>query len=268
MKRKVQISKDPVRLRAAIEAGISMRAIAERDGVTHSTVSQRAKRYGIPALDLRRARHCVLFPELREFLDGSLVGGGSLLSHHPERKTAFYTQASTKRAYLEWIREQLRGLGVEPEGEIVPMVTKRQRRKEHECWRYSSRSYYELRAILDRWYGKGAKDIPKDFELTPKAALLWYLRSGYFSFGSLDVWKKHPRIYFSVARYSHAGIQCLFREFQRIGCHPSLGRSGCKIILPFADIKRFLEYIGPCPGPCPKELEMVFGHKWHIATGR
>lgn len=263
MKRRSQISKDPARLRAAIKAGISMRMIAEYDGVTHNAVSQRAKKYGIPALYVFRARHCVLSSEIQEFLDGLLVGGGSLLSHHPERKTAFYTQASTERVYLEWIREEMRKFGIEPEGEIISMTTKKKGGKNHKCWRYSSCSYYELSAILKHWYRKDTKDIPENFKLTSQVALMWYIRSGHFSFGSLDLQKKYPRICFSVARYSYAGIQNLIRELEGIGFHPRLyqGRSGCKIILPFADAESFLEYIGPCP----EELETIFGHKWRIA---
>lgn len=266
--KKRQISKNPEQLRAMRDQGTSWKEIAQLDGVSCNTVSRRAKRLGIspcPHL-LLRARHCLISPDLLQLLDGLILGGGCLMSHHPSLKTAFYTQASTELKYLEWIREELRGFGVDPEGEITRMVTRSPGGKKYRYWRYASRSYYELAEVLNRWYGGQGKDVPQDIELTPRLALLWYLRGGHFSFGSLDVWRGKPRICFSVGRYSLGGIQYLLGELKEVGCDPRLyrGASSCKVVIPFSDVPRFLDYIGPCP----KELEKVFGHKWRIATRR
>lgn len=267
-RKKRQISQSAEQLQVLRDQGISWGAIARIDGVSRSTVSRRARRFGIspcPYL-LFRARHCLISSDLFQFLDGLILGGGCLMSHHPSLETAFYTQASTKIEYLWWIRKELRRFGIDPEGGITRMVTRKSGGKEYQCWRYVSRSYYELTVVLRRWYGRQGKDVPQDIEITPRIALLWYMRGGHFFFGSQDVKKRKPRIRFSVGRYSSEGIQRLLRELKKIGCDPKLyqGSSGCKIVIPFSDVRLFLEYIGPCP----KELERVFGHKWRIATGR
>jgi len=233
-----------------------MREIAKIDGVSPMAVSRRAKKYGIEPKYIFRAKHCVLSPGLRELLDGLLLGGGSLVSHHPKKKTYFFTQASTKLPYIKWIAEQLNKSGIEPQGKIVPMTENRFHQRS-QYWRYTSWAYYELTEIWFRWYRKGKKEVPPDLKLTPTIALLWYLRGGYLGKGN--------KIRFAVTRYSSQSFQRLRQELRRIGCQSRLYLHSKKVIeLPSVDSKRFLDYIGPCP----KKLQKVLGYKWRIDKKR
>lgn len=243
-------------LQNMIEKGTSLREIARNEGVSHHTISQWAKKFGLPTDIYRKtAKHCNLSPELIEFLDGLLLGRGTIVCRHPN--TAYLSLAFNRKEYLEWISQELQKLGIEQKGQIKKMVGKR---KQYSSWRYESWSYYELVEIRKRWYQKRKKAIPQDIRITPQVGLLWYLGSGYLEIQTKKRKTPFLRIRFSLGRYSEDEVRNLVKKIEEAtSCKVKIYH--CKPLkITITPPEKFLSFIGPCP----EELKPLFGKKWKI----
>lgn len=257
--------KDPEWLRKQIkEEHRSLGQIARSEGVSVPTITKWAKRAGLSRSAYRKIQRSIFYPTgateaerkaiqqgLQEWVDGLLLGGGSLISRFPD--SAHYTQASVHRVYLEWIKEKFAQYGIGQRGKIGPMLPQKGRVE----WRYESSSHLELGTHYNRWYGSGKKTIPEDFDFSPLVGLLWYLRGG-----SLERDKRRKgeviRINFSVFRYTQSERDRLVAYLAQLRCKPVCGSYRNSVKIRIYRLEPFFDYIGDCP----PELVSVLGYKW------
>ncbi|MBC7074439.1 hypothetical protein H5T58_03625 [Candidatus Parcubacteria bacterium] len=230
----------------------SIRAVARSLGLHHKTLLETMKKWGIEGPKGTRASHCVLSSKLCEFLDGLLLGGGSLSQKWPHGVAISFS--SVESQLVQWIKKELKNLGIE--GQIY---TKKEGRGRKPSFVYESRDYYELLSLKNRWYRKGKKDVPKDLILTPQVCKLWFILGG-----SLQVKGKRAALRFWVGRFSKEGVEHLLGQLRSLGISPKLYcyPPKIKILWIGSKLEVFSDYIGPCP----EELEGLFGHKWKILT--
>jgi len=231
---------------------IPVKMLAEILGLHRSTVTKRVKSLGLSISEPKQPKHIQLVPQLKELLDGLLLGGNALSL---KRKSAFFVATSKEPEYISWIAKQLKECGIELEGRGIY--------QKHCSYVLITRSYYEFRSLYERWYSQGKKEVPPDLKLTPKILLLWFIRGGH-----IEVAQKKPQraIRFWVGRYSPCSREHLIKELQEIGFKPALyvGRRISMIRIGPRDFSYFFDYIGPCP----QDLEKTFGHKWALALSR
>jgi len=239
----------------------SFRSVARELGVSPTVVWKQARQFGLKSrFPARKPLHCELTSDLREILDGLLLGGGSLIAKVPG--AAYFTQTSRYKEFLRWISKILVSHGIEQKGIICKMAHKGPNAN---SWRYASKTYFEFYDIYQRWYSHGKKQPPEDLVLTSKVAFLWYLRGGYLEVDRRCSPRKRPhiRIKFSVGRFVAKHRQFLAQLLQ-VHCGIRAIVYGTKIIIPQDSVGVFFSHIGPCP----KELQHIFGHKWILTLPR
>ncbi len=233
----------------------SFRRIAREIGVSSTLVWKKAHQFGLESrFSARKPLHCELTSDLREILDGLLLGGGSLIARVPG--AAYFTQTSRYKEFLQWISQMLASYDIEQKGTICKMARKG---PNVNSWRYASKTYFEFYDIHQRWYSHGKKQPPKDIVLTSKVAFLWYLRGGYLEIDRRCPPRKrsHIRIRFSVGRFAVEDRHFLARLLQ-LHCGIRAIVYDTKIVIPQDSVSTFFSYISHCPG----ELQHIFGHKW------
>lgn len=205
--------------------------------------------------------HCESGPKLTKLFDGLLLGGGSLTAGAGNSSASFRTMVSLeKKPYLEWVKAQLRAVGM-TQIKIIPFGCQ----NNPQSRLLYTGDYYELFPIYWRWYGKGKKDIPGEFELTSNIALCLFLRAGNLE---ITDGKKRKAIRIWIDRYSPRARKHLISEFHKIGIHPALYemKKGTMLRIASAESPLFLKFIGECP-EYPKSLKDAFGYKWDVIRG-
>lgn len=130
----------------------------------------------------------VLINELKEFLDGELLGDGHLnpVTYNGIVTSVRYQHGSSKKRYLQWLGMVLTNYGIKRCGNI--------RKRLHEIptsksicidYHYCSKSYRELVSYYSRWYPNRKKIVPKDLKLTPVTVRQWYIGDGSIYKGTL-----------------------------------------------------------------------------------
>ncbi|MCD6270857.1 hypothetical protein J7J24_00675 [bacterium] len=216
-------------------------------GLSKSSIYKRARNLNLP-------HHRQMFPkvrisqEMKEVVDGLLLGGAALM---PEGKQAYFVARSQQKIYLEWVLKMLREVGISPDKKGV----ERWRR----FWQAKTKFHYELMLFYKRWYPHGRKDVPLDLKLTPRVALLWFIRGGHLE---INDGKPQRALRFWIGRYSVNGRNQILKELQAIGLKPAFYVSDriAMIRIGPGDLDTFFNYIGPCP----PELQEIFGHKWML----
>ena len=248
--------KDPAWLREQyIEKQRSAKDIAIEMGVTASTISYWLSKAGIPKRDpgefrhLAQANHRVLSKYALEFIEGELLGDGSLGSR--SQWSAHYLHSSKYKEYIDWLAEKLLSFGIKQSGNIVikhPSVG-------HIAYSYKSLDYEELKPIRDEWYPQGKKIVPRDLVLTPLMVRQWYIGDG-----CLDTGKRGRRPSINLATYGFPikdviRLTSLLRE---LGFNARRQSSNNTIDISAYSVTRFLDWIGPCPS----DIQGVYGYKW------
>ena len=235
----------------------SINQIASRLGCSHDTVCQRLREEGVVvrpvglATHIKRGHHISLSRPLLEILEGELLGDGSITSSRAF--SARFSETSKYRLYVEWLREQCmthRLLG-EPIRENIRV----RRGKQHSEFVFRSFAYEELLILRHRWYPNGRKIIPKDFHLTPRKALHWYLGDGGFSPSRWPNGK--PYIILYTNGFSDDDRKILIEELAKVGVETHSEKRGT-LYVTAKTTPKFLKYIGPCP----KAIEEIYGYKW------
>ncbi len=215
------------------------KVIAGICGVSPGTIARWRRAHHSAMFLPKKPRHCPSTPEMKELLDGLLLGAGHL-SFGTGEKSAFYQVSFETKGYLEWVDRCLEEVGID-------RVSIRKDPNNSKEWMLRTAAYYELLPIRDRWYDRGARDVPADLSLTSKIALHWFVRGGHLEISSGKV-RKAVRLW--VYRYSHAGRELLLRELQKIGIeNPKIYnlRMAAVIRIPTAQSCKLLDYIGDCP---------------------
>lgn len=195
-------------------------------------------------------------PHHIEVIEGLLLSDGTITSYPPTSK---FQIGSTNKEFLEWLSGVF-GLfsGDVCLSETSDQIAHRNRETgfspDADSKEYSD--YYRLRTmadnrlngIRDRWYVKGEKKIPNDFQLTSRSAKMWYIGDGHIR-GTGK--RRQNRVAISNRSFDVDRCISILREQ---GFYPTSSGSNDHLLLSVSDTQKFFDYIGsPVPG---------FEYKW------
>jgi hypothetical protein len=183
----------------------------------------------------------------REVLYGALLGDGSLITHK-NATNAYFSYLSKSKQHVEYVTSFL-----------SPYITQAgiytgnyYDKRTNQTYYHSVAKTYVNEAFTcekQHWYPCGKKIIPNDLILTPLTCLIWYIGDGCIA---------HSK----NTQYIKLATQCFSKEDQEKILLPQLiefeahlikadtsknGEQQYFIYIPRRKIKKFLEYIGPCP---------------------
>jgi len=216
----------------------SSTVMAKIAGCGRITILNWLHRFDIPVRSSFEANRNYLniSQELLDLLEGELLGDGCIQMH--SQRSARYNHGSKYKEYVEWLSMIFADLGLEQSGKINKYWDEKYSTF---GYFYQSRSYPELVPLRQRFYPKGEKIVPKDLILTPIMVRQWLIGDGCLHNHA----KKRPYIDFNTQDFDKASIN---RLLQKLG----------------AKDLDFLKWIGPCP----KEIENIYGYKWDYQDNR
>lgn len=255
---------------AFTKEGKFMKEIAQELGVNRNILAQRLRVLGVPSRNrsernhLSRGHHLVLSKEATEFLEGELLGDGSLESRTPF--SGCYSHTSKHNEYMLWLREQLSQYGIETSriyerrqsGEHLAELNNNPKlaKRVYISFGLTSKAYDGLRTLYEKWYPDGEKRVPLDLELTSLIARQWYIGDGSLA---------HPRngnawIILCTQGFKKEEVLYLIKQLQIWGIKSTRQKSANSIYIGPRAVKKFLDWIGPCP----HKIVSVYGYKWAI----
>ena len=219
----------------------SIRQIAKIHNYNRSAIYRWLKKFNIPTRSISEANHlikanyCNLSDIARQWIDGELLGDGSL---QPRSKhSASFTYTSKHKEYIEYVSNTLKSFRIKQAGKI-----RKRYHKDFNCYDYNycSLSYKELLSIRKRWYPNGKKLIPRNLELTPLV-----LRQEMIGDGCL----KHSKngksfIILSTHGFPIEDVGWLVSQLNELGFKSSRQPSENSIYISTYSTKQFLKYIG------------------------
>lgn len=230
------------------EKGRSTCDIAGDFGCNPATIYYWLQKHGILIRRLLE-NHVVLSPLALEFLEGELLGDGSLMfSSHC--KSARFSYSSKHYDYLVWLSKELQRAGIQQSGTLYH----HQHKAGYTWWQYQSRHYRELAALKNRWYPDGKKAVPEDIKLTPLVVRQWYLGDGSLCCSR----RQRAWIEFCTDGFSPAGVKLLADKMAALGFNVTFQAKKNRVRLSARSVYDFFDYIGPCP----PEIKHVYGYKW------
>lgn len=120
----------------------------------------------------RKEHHVEITKELKEFLDGLLLGDGNLTIGKGS-KGAYYSHGDKNFDYIKWLSNKFRDFGIKQCGKITIL--------NKIVYRYKTLTYIEFNKITKEWYPNGKKQISKNLIVTPTILRNWYIGDGNFS---------------------------------------------------------------------------------------
>lgn len=227
---------------------LSIAQIAEELKIDSSSVRRWLKNYNIHSRSKGEGRHlrnkenhCNLSPEAIEWINGELLGDGCI--QKSSNYTVKFGYSSKHPEYIEYIRDTLKGFGIEQAGKINKYY-----HKTMDCYsyHYCSLCYPELMIIYKKWYPNNKKTIPNDIQLTPLT-----LRQHYIGDGCLTHRDDcRPYIHLATCGFSISGVELLIRQLIELGINATRVITSNAISIPVDSTKDFLKYIGECPVKC------------------
>ncbi len=247
--------------------------IAKEQNVDPATICYWLKKLGIQSRSisdancLAQGNHVKLTSEAIEFIEGELLGDGSI---QPQNKySAIYAHTSKHIEYLEWLSETFDGFGIKQCGKINKgTLDTRLQFKNSISYLYASLSYPELLPIRNKWYRlynpatdplnwrhKYIKIVPRNIKLTPLVCRQWYIGDG-----SLHHKKYKKYQYNSILLCSEGfpifDIEFLVKKLNELG-FKSTKQKDNNIYISMKSTPAFLKYIGECPINC-------YQYKWAL----
>jgi len=251
-----------------VQNDLTQKQIGEMLGVSRSTISVWLRKYGIsknsPYIN---GNHVRLSSEALQFLEGNLLGDGTL-SIFGSEVSARYSHGSKFRDFLsDYLEPRLHKFNIDVSGRIY---------KDGRVFQLVTKMYRELRPLFERWYAPSSKPkrrfekhVPDDIALTSSVIREWYIGDGCLLRDSNR--KNHAArgVRLATNGFTHSEVQLLADKLGALGLKPKIrgqknyGRfvgwiivlTGLDNIIPFFDII----------GPCPPELESIYGYKWPLA---
>lgn len=230
-----------------IEEEILTVQIAKLCGVYNTTIGKWLKRFNISRYSRAKAahlsgtnHHCNLKPQAIEWLNGELLGDGSIQYVSPY--SAYFVYSSKYFEYIEYIKSTLKLFGLEG-GKIIKRYHKE---RNYYSYFYRTYCYAELLPLRNKWYPEGKKIIPKDLKLTPIT-----LKQEYIGDGSL-IHIKDGRPYVSLCTngFSVSDVEWLLKQIINLGIKATRQPAVNIIAISTHSTKDFLNYIGNSPVKC------------------
>jgi hypothetical protein len=194
----------------------------------------------------------ILSDEENQILNGCLLGDGHL--RKPRGQSSYFQYKSSQLFHVEYIYNwfgRLASQGYKDGPRSYSYYDKRYKKTfiGYIFCTQSNITFYKLR---QQWYPEGKKIVPRDLELTPLTCLLWYIGDG-----SLSKAKQH-NIKLSTDGFKSNDVDFLIETLNKLGFEAtkvSVRRNQYAIHIPRRNVKKFLDYIGPCPVEC-------YSYKW------
>ncbi len=211
-----------------------------------------------------RSNHVDLSSTALQFLTGELLGDGCL--HRPSRLSARYVHGSKHKAYLQWLSTSLSSFGIRQIGKIQQIVGSNHVVKAYTSYLYTSAHYVELLPLWRKWYRRATEEekgrrsikiVPKDLKLTSLTCRQWYLGDGCLVKDSSDYIKM------ATCGFTDPEVSFLIEKLKELDLRVTRYKSKDLSILT-RSTKAFLDYIGPCP----TQIEGVYGYKWDYRARR
>lgn len=198
---------------------------------------------------------------LQDFMNGTLLGDGSVRSAKPKYGNYFYYKLTAKdKRLLLWHGKILENFGIR-----FYITVDNKNIGTHSLGFYMNR-YDSLSNVYNNWYqkldGKNFKTVPKDLKLTPATLLFWYLGDGCLIRRKNDD-NRIPFIVLATNCFSRNDIDFLITKLKELNLnfYPVKYKSGftgksCGYCLysntQDGTVFRFFQTIG---FECPKEIE-------------
>ena len=240
---------------------LSTHQIAKEVNAGSTTIWNWLYKFNIPTrsksegIHLAKANHCNLSQEAKEWIDGELLGDGSLQSENSY--SAKFVYGSKYLEYIQYVSDTLKSFEING-GKIRKTYykpgEKTGQKRDCYCYFYQSLSYAELSSIRKRWYPKGKKIVPKDLELTPLTCRQWYIGDG-----CLEHDKRTKKGGFYIILYTNgfpvSDVRWLISKLKRLNLKTTRLPSNNSIPVSAHSTQNFLNYIGKCPVKC-------YQYKW------
>jgi len=231
---------------------LSIYEIAKLCGVNYQIIRYWLIKYNIPlrsyseATYLAEMNHCKLSQEAIYFINGELLGDGSLKSISPY--SALFNYGSKYLEYIRYIKDTLKSFGIKQAGNINKHYY-----KNLDCYtyHYNSLCYAELLPIYKNWYPDGRKIVPKDIKLTPLTCKQWYIGDGSLKHSK----NRKPTIELSTDGFTISDVEWLVKQLKKLNFKATRQPFGNKVYISAYSVKDFLNYIGDCPVNC-------YQYKW------
>lgn len=202
---------------------------------------------------------------MTEFLDGCLLGDGSIPRPRRRGLQANFVQTSKHLAHLEWLESQLASLGIQRTGSKIYSRTHNYRGRSYTSYQYVSRQYEKLVPIRERWYSMdNGKQPPRDLVLTPAMLCRWFIDDGHY---------RHPRWrwrsdmgkrYFEPGsvrlcnrNFTPESKEFMAAQLMELGLGINIHKEFLYMPVRYTD--HFFSLIGPCP------LPSVWAYKWPMS---
>jgi hypothetical protein len=186
-------------------------------------------------------KHCELTAHVLDWLNGELLGDGSLTKC--SLFTTRFRYASKYLEYINYVIKTLNSFGIELSGKVNVGYGN--------TYLYSSRCYCELLLLREVWYPDGKKVVPGGLRLTPVVCRQWYIGDG--SLITKRFYK--PYIVLYTCGFPISDVEWLIKQLWEIGILATRRPSDNSIGIATCSTLDFLNYIGQCPVEC-------YQYKW------
>lgn len=183
----------------------------------------------------------------KDVLYGALLGDGCLIKHK-HGVNAVFSYLSKSRQHVEFVmgyfKEYWKGKEITDEAYLDHRTNKTYSRSRVKT--YVNKEFTDEYA---RWYHNGTKCIPEDLKLTQMVCLIWYIGDGCICNLNRTQSIKLATQCFAKEEQERILIPQL-QDFEAKLMMADVSKSGEQqyfIYIPKRKIKKFLEYIGPCP---------------------
>ena len=230
--------------------------LAMENKIDRGTVVRYLKRYRLPIRTTKQQfeisrppKEFIITRELGSFIDGLLLGDASIPKRKDGTAPRSLTQGCKHREYLEYISKRFLDFGIT----CSPILSRwledeRCKNNGYNISFLQTHRYKTFEKFRYRWYLKGKKSMPKNFELTKDILLQCFLSDGNFYREiklCLDGFDKEDILF--LKKLIETTLEIQPRVFK--------GSSGYELVIKKSDSDKFLKFIGSCPVNC-------YSYKW------
>lgn len=191
----------------------------------------------------------------KELLNGCLLGDGYLYlnnRHRVKSLSSFFGYTSSQKQHTDLIANLLKkfGSGKYKNGSIKHQKFLKKTQKFYINYTFHTQSNITFFNLYEKWYPQRKKIVPRDLELTSLTCLLWYIGDGCLC-------KTNQKIILNTHGFCEDDIDFLIDKLNNLGfeSYKNHWRQQYIILIPRKNVKKFLDYIGPCPVEC-------YNYKW------